>query len=113
MSRGLHGKSGSSLVSKISNASFKIILKDAASYLWTLRQAAHKSHASASHQEKTLRSLFQSMTKEQRAETIGLLRQMNDDVGSTFVTCLRINQSLRSSRTRFMTYPSHCDLTES
>src|SRR5260370_30715556 len=106
-------KSGLSPRSKTSRRSYKRASKGVNSLLLTLKRAVNRSHVLASLQEQTLLLWFRSMTKEQRAEAIGLLRQMKDDVGASYVKCLRIDQSLKSSRTGSMTFPSSFDLTES
>lgn len=104
MSAAPQSKSGSNLIYKTSKRSYRTSSPMAVkSFLSTLRQAAIKSHALASHPDQTLQSLFDFMTLEQRTEAIGLLRQMNDDVGSCFVQCLRIHQSRSYSKMGFTT----------
>src|SRR5882762_3291001 len=83
------------------------------SFLSILKQAATKSHVLASPPDQTLHLLFRSMTTAQRKEAIGLLKKMNDDVGSLFVRCLRTHQSLSYSKTASTTSPSSCGRLES
>src|SRR5260370_34255019 len=106
-------KSGLSPKSKTSRRSYKRSSKGVNSLLLTLKRAVNRSHVLASLQEQTLLLWFRSMTKEQRAEAIGLLKQMNDDVGASYVKCLRIDQYLRYSRTGSTTSPFSLDHTES
>src|SRR5882724_3037752 len=73
-----------------------------------LKQAAIRLHGLDSRPDRILLSLFQSMTPAQRGAAIGRLRKLNDHVGNLYVRCLRINQSLNSSKTDSMT--SHSSL---
>src|SRR5712664_70337 len=64
-----------------------------------LKQAETRLRGLASHPDRTLLSLFRSMTPDQRRVAIGRLQKLNDHVGSLYVRCLRINQSISCSRT--------------
>ena len=78
-----------------------------------LKQAARRLQELDSHPDRILLSWFRSMTPEQRAGAIGRLQKLNDHVGSLYVRCLRINQSLSYSKTGFTTYRSSFEQLES
>src|SRR5258708_26931595 len=82
--------------------------EDAKYSLLTLKPAVNKLHALASVPEPTLRSLFLSMTKEQKVEVIGQLATLNNNVGNLYVQCLRINQLPRSFKMDYTTLRSFC-----
>src|SRR6266705_3756350 len=92
-------KSGLNRTLKISKGSSENISQVVQSFRSILKQAARRLPALDSLQDQTLQSLFQSMTPAQRQEAIGQLRALNDSVGSLYVRCLRIEGSLRFSRT--------------
>src|SRR5882672_2921713 len=107
MSAGPDVKSGSNLPSKTSKLSSKTTSAKARSFRSTLKQAERKLHAWDYRQEKTLRSLFLSMTRAQRTETIGHLKSLSLNVGALYVTCLRIHQSQSSSKMASTMFPSY------
>src|SRR5258705_376655 len=75
-----------------------------------LKQAAIRLRGLDSHPDRILLSLFQSMTSGQRQAAIGRLQKLNDHVGSLYVRCLRINQSLSYSKTECTTSLSYFEL---
>src|SRR5712671_6670921 len=75
-----------------------------------LKQAETRLHALDSHPDRILLSLFQSMTPVQREAAIGQLQKLNDHVGSLYVRCLRISQSLNYSKTGCTTSLSYTEL---
>src|SRR5882724_1191448 len=78
-----------------------------------VKQAARRLRELDSRPDRILLSLFQSMTPAQRGAAIGRLRKLNDHVGNLYVRCLRINQSLNSSKTACMTSPLYFERWES
>src|SRR5712664_3888020 len=73
-----------------------------------LKQAETRLRGLALHPDRTLLSLFHSMTPAQRQVAIGRLQKLNDHVGSLYVRCLRINQSPSCSKMGSMTSLSFC-----
>src|SRR6516165_8429102 len=71
-----------------------------------LKQAVRRLPALGSLQEKTLLSLYLSMTPEGREATIGRLRILRDVAGELYVAFLRMHQSGKYSKMDYMTYLS-------
>src|SRR6516162_8797300 len=69
-----------------------------------LKQAVRRLPALGSLQEKTLLSLYLSMTPEGREATIGRLRMTRDAAGELYVAFLRMHQSEKYSKMDYMTY---------
>src|SRR6266702_5336428 len=112
MSRGLHVPSGQTRRSLRSASSGVGTSVDARSFRLILKQAGIKLRALDLLPDQTLLWLFRSMTPEGRAVAIGRLRKLNDHVGNLYVRCLRINQSLSSSRMDFMTSRTYSEQLE-
>src|SRR6516164_8818675 len=70
----------------------------------TLKPMARRLPAWASLPEKTLLSLYLSMTPEGREATIGRLRMTRDAAGELYVAFLRMHQSEKYSKMDYMTY---------